>query len=89
MSEPRTPAQWADWVLQSFVNQRPPSHWLLSEIPLKAFALEAINQNLAAEREACAKLVEEQGRLLCMMFETDRYKPLIADLAKAIRARSQ
>jgi hypothetical protein len=44
---------------------------------------------LAAERERCAAVVEEQGRLLKAMFETDRYDALIRDLAAAIRKRGK
>lgn len=40
-----------------------------------------------AEREACAALVEEQGRLLVAIFADSRHAPLIGDLARAIRAR--
>jgi hypothetical protein len=49
---------------------------------------DAIREAVAAERKACAEAIEEQGRLLKVIFEDSRHDALIRDLSAMIRKRN-
>lgn len=52
-------------------------------------AIEERSAIVAKEREECAKLIEEQSRMVSAIFGNDRHEAICCDLAKAIRNRGK
>lgn len=83
-----TPEQRADQLVKHFWEKNAwDKNFDQSDLARELIA-GAIREAITEEREACARVIEEQSRLVTQLSDSTRHEPICRDLAKAIRTRS-